>query len=39
MGSRLEQKSNAVRKRIEAHQFNSEDGDEYEGSKFGGFSE
>ncbi|KAL2352098.1 hypothetical protein BJ546DRAFT_990249 [Cryomyces antarcticus] len=39
MGSRLESNSNAVRKRIEAHTFSSEDGDEYEGSKFGGFPE
>ncbi|KAK3670662.1 deoxycytidyl transferase [Recurvomyces mirabilis] len=39
MGSRLEQKSTLVRKRIEGHTFDAEDGDEYEGSKFGGFSE
>lgn len=39
MGSRLEQKSNLVRKRIENHTFNSEEGEEYEGSKFGGFSD
>ncbi|PNS16148.1 DNA repair protein rev1 [Sphaceloma murrayae] len=39
MGSRLEQKSNEVRKRIENHKFGGEDGDEYEGSKFGGFSD
>ena len=39
MGSRLEQKSNLVRKRIENHTFSSEDGEEYEGSKFGGFSD
>lgn len=39
MGSRLEQKSNLVRKRIEAHTFDGEQGDEYEGSKFGGFTE
>jgi len=39
MGSRLEDKSSRVRKRIENHTFNAEDGDEYEGSKFGGFSE
>ncbi|KAI7644010.1 hypothetical protein KC318_g20853, partial [Hortaea werneckii] len=39
MGSRLEQKSNLVRKRIESHTFSNEEGDEYEGSKFGGFPE
>ena len=39
MGSRLEKGSQAVRKRIEAHSFDSEEGDEYEGSKFGGFSD
>ncbi|KAK4991430.1 deoxycytidyl transferase [Elasticomyces elasticus] len=39
MGSRLEAKSTAVRKRIEGHEFNNEDGDEYEPSKFGGFPE
>lgn len=39
MGSRLEQKSNSVRKRIEGHTFEDEQGDEYEGSKFGGFTE
>lgn len=39
MGSRLEQKSGQVRKRIEAHTFEDEQGDEYQGSKFGGFSE
>ncbi|KAK5114455.1 hypothetical protein LTR62_002390 [Meristemomyces frigidus] len=39
MGSRLEQKSTLVRKRIEDHTFDGEDGDEYEGSKFGGFTE
>ncbi|KAK3709002.1 deoxycytidyl transferase [Vermiconidia calcicola] len=39
MGSRLEQKSNLVRKRIENHTFSHEEGEEYEGSKFGGFSE
>ncbi|QIW98494.1 hypothetical protein AMS68_004012 [Peltaster fructicola] len=39
MGSRLEQKSNLVRKRIEQHTFDNETGDEYEGSKFGGFPE
>jgi DNA repair protein REV1 len=39
MGSRLEQKSNLVRKRIEGHNFENEEGEEYEGSKFGGFSD
>jgi DNA repair protein REV1 len=39
MGSRLEKGSQAVRKRIEAHSFENEEGDEYEGSKFGGFSD
>ena len=39
MGSRLEKGSQAVRKKIEAHSFDNEEGDEYEGSKFGGFSD
>ncbi|KAK3073097.1 deoxycytidyl transferase [Teratosphaeriaceae sp. CCFEE 6253] len=39
MGSRLEQKSSLVRKRIEGHTFDDEGGEEYEGSKFGGFPE
>lgn len=39
MGSRLESKSAQVRKRIENHTFNDEDGEEYEGSKFGGFTD
>jgi DNA repair protein REV1 len=39
MGSRLEKNSESVRKRIEAHVFESEAGEEYEGSKFGGFSD
>ncbi|KAK5168792.1 deoxycytidyl transferase [Saxophila tyrrhenica] len=39
MGSRLERKSNLVRKRIENHTFSGEDGEEYHGSSFGGFSE
>lgn len=39
MGSRLEEKSKAVRKRIENHTFQGEEGEEYEGSKFGGFSD
>jgi len=39
MGSRLLQNSEAVRKRIQSHTFDNEGGDEYEGSKFGGFPE
>ena len=39
MGSRLESNSNAVRKRIESHTFENEEGEEYEPSKFGGFPE
>jgi DNA repair protein REV1 len=39
MGSRLEKNSESVRKRIEAHSFQDEGGEEYEGSKFGGFAD
>jgi DNA repair protein REV1 len=39
MGSRLEEKSKLVRKRIEGHRFEGEDGDEYGASSFGGFLE
>lgn len=39
MGSRLEANSTAVRKKIEKHKFDDEEGEEYEGSKFGGFPE
>ena len=39
MGSRLEANSSAVRKRIEEHKFEDEEGEEYAGSKFGGFTE
>ena len=39
MGSRLESNSNAVRKQIENHTFEDEEGEEYEPSKFGGFPE
>ena len=39
MGSRLEGNSSAVRKRIEKHKFENEDGEEYESSKFGGFTD
>lgn len=37
MGSRLEANSSSVRKRIEKHKFDNEEGEEYESSKFGGF--
>ncbi|KAH0595818.1 hypothetical protein MHUMG1_06366 [Metarhizium humberi] len=39
MGSVLEKNSSLVRKRIEDHKFQDEEGDEYEGSKFGGFGD
>jgi DNA repair protein REV1 len=39
MGSRLEENSSAVRKRIEQHEFTDEGGEEYEASAFGGFSD
>ena len=39
MGSRLEVNSSAVRKRIQNHRFDNEEGEEYGGSKFGGFPE
>lgn len=39
MGSRLQKNSDSVRKRIETHSFENEEGDEYEGSKFDGFSD
>lgn len=39
MGSRLDNKSAAVRKQIENHTFDNEEGEEYEGSKFGGFTD
>ncbi|KAM0332476.1 hypothetical protein ACHAQA_002757 [Verticillium albo-atrum] len=39
MGSRLEKNSSQVRKRIENHTFDDEEGEEYEPSKFGGFSD
>jgi DNA repair protein REV1 len=39
MGSRLNKGSEATRKRIEGHTFDDEEGEEYEGSKFGGFNE
>lgn len=39
MGTRLEENSKRVRKRIEEHTFDNEQGEEYEASKFGGFPE
>lgn len=39
MGTPLEKKSALVRKRIENHHFDDEQGEEYEPSKFGGFSD
>jgi DNA repair protein REV1 len=39
MGSLLEKNSANVRKRIEGHTFHDEQGEEYEGSKFGGFAD
>ena len=39
MGSRLEKNSERVRKQIEAHTFEDEAGEEYGGSKFGGFTD
>jgi DNA repair protein REV1 len=39
MGSLLDANSSAVRKRIENHQFDDEEGEEYEASNFGGFGD
>ncbi|KAH7402380.1 hypothetical protein DE146DRAFT_677293 [Phaeosphaeria sp. MPI-PUGE-AT-0046c] len=39
MGSRLDKNSDSVRKRIEKHSFDGEDGEEYKGSAFGGFTD
>ncbi|KAK0632342.1 hypothetical protein B0T14DRAFT_532817 [Immersiella caudata] len=39
MGSRLEKGSAATRKRLEAHTFSDEGGEEYEASEFGGFGD
>lgn len=39
MGSLLDKNSAQVRKRIESHSFDDEDGDEYEGSEFNGFGD
>ncbi|KAJ6445866.1 telomerase reverse transcriptase [Purpureocillium lavendulum] len=39
MGSVLDKNSSQVRKRIEGHKFDGEDGEEYEGSEFHGFGD
>ncbi|KAL7935264.1 hypothetical protein V8C35DRAFT_269140 [Trichoderma chlorosporum] len=39
MNSALEKNSSAVRKRIESHVFEDEEGEEYEGSEFNGFGD
>ncbi|KAL8826921.1 MAG: hypothetical protein Q9170_007219 [Blastenia crenularia] len=39
MGSKLEANSSSVRKRIENHTFEDEEGEEYQSSKFGGFND
>ncbi|KAF9775162.1 hypothetical protein IL306_006767 [Fusarium sp. DS 682] len=39
MGSVLEKNSSQVRKRIETHKFEDEEGEEYEGSKFNGLND
>lgn len=39
MGSVLDKNSSQVRKRIENHSFDDEEGEEYEGSKFNGFGD
>jgi DNA repair protein REV1 len=39
MGSRLDKNSESVRKRIASHTFDGEDGEEYKGSAFGGFTD
>ncbi|KAM5356012.1 hypothetical protein ACJ41O_002658 [Fusarium nematophilum] len=39
MGSVLDKNSSQVRKRIQTHTFEDEDGEEYEGSKFNGFGD
>lgn len=38
-GNLLEKNSSLVRKRIEQHKFEDEDGEEYEASKFNGFGD
>lgn len=39
MGSRLERNSDSIRKRIASHTFDDEEGEEYKGSTFGGFTD
>ena len=39
MGSRLESRSAEVKKAIEKHKFDNEEGEEYEPSRFGGFND
>jgi DNA repair protein REV1 len=39
MNSVLEKNSSSVRKRIENHTFEDEEGEEYEGSEFNGFGD
>lgn len=39
MGSVLEKNSSSVRKRIENHTFENEEGEEYGGSEFNGFGD
>ena len=39
MGTPLDKKSSLIRKRIENHNFDDEQGEEYEGSAFGGFAD
>ena len=39
MGTRLEANSSSVRKRIEKHRFEDEEGEEYQGSRFDGLNE
>ena len=39
MGSRLEANSSSVKKRIEKHRFEDEEGEEYGASRFGGFEQ
>lgn len=39
MGSRLEKQSNLIRKQLEHHTFDDEHGEEYDASRFGGFSD
>ncbi len=39
MGSVLDKNSSSVRKRIESHTFENEEGEEYGGSEFNGFGD